>query len=159
MVFAVLFLFSGCGICTRIRSKKPIIINDRVKLEVKTEYITRLDTGYFRLPKIIMHNRTRDTSSKLENEFVITTAGISDGILTHTLETKDIDVPVIVPVTEKNTETKETHDTDVPIEIITEVEVEKPFSKFVKFQLWGFWILLSSNILLLIFKIKKKWKL
>lgn len=153
---ALVFILTGCGLCTKVRSRKPIVINDRVKLEVRTEYITRIDTGYFKLPKIVLHNRTRDTFSLLENEFAVSTASVSkDGQLSHTLETKDTPVPVLVPVTEKSTETKESHETQEPVVVVEEVEVEKPFSKFVKFQLWGFWILAGGNVLWLIIKYRK----
>jgi len=69
---------------------------DSTKVEVRTETVTVHDTAYVELPVIIEKVATLDTTSTLENKFARSEASVSAGILSHTLETKPVQLPVQV---------------------------------------------------------------
>ena len=83
-------LLSACGVA------RPVSESDNTKVEVKTVVETVHDTAYVELPVIIEKVATLDTTSTLENKFARSEASISAGILSHTLETKPVQLPVQV---------------------------------------------------------------
>lgn len=79
---------------------------------------------------------TRDSSSHLENSFAKSDAGIKDGMLYHTLESKpqDYKAEVLVPVRDTVIVTQ---DAETIIK-----EVEKKLNWWQRVRLDGFWVLL-----------------
>lgn len=127
---------------------------DSTRVEYRTEYIERIDTAYIEIPKIIEKVITRDTSSLIENEYAISRALIvSDGHLYHTLETKPAKAPIPVKTVTMVRDSIVYRDRDVLVE--KPVEVVKPLSNFVKFQILGFWTLLATAAVAVYLKIKK----
>lgn len=91
--FLPLLLLLGTFACSTVRQLPS---TDSTKVEVRTETVTVHDTAYVELPVIIEKVATLDTTSTLENKFARSEASVSAGILSHTLETKPVQLPVQV---------------------------------------------------------------
>lgn len=108
---------------------------------VRVEYRDRIihDSIPYEVPIEIEKVITRDTASHLENRFAVSDAVVSNGFLSHSLETKaqKIYVPYEVHVTDTLVFEKEAE-----IRTVT-VEVEKNLTWWQKFRLGAFWWLLG----------------
>ncbi|HOR77987.1 MAG TPA: hypothetical protein PLG04_04160 [Anaerolineaceae bacterium] len=91
--FLPMLLLLGAFACSTVRQLPS---TDSTKVEVRTETVTVHDTAYVELPVIIEKVATLDTTSTLENKFARSEASVSAGILSHTLETKPVQLPVQV---------------------------------------------------------------
>ncbi len=89
-ILALAILLSACGVA------RPVLESDNTKVEVKTVIETVVDTAYVELPVIVEKVATLDTASVLENKYAKSAASVSSGVLTHSLETKPVSVPVRV---------------------------------------------------------------
>lgn len=87
-----LMLFSSCG-TGRLASSQ---VADSTRVEVNTVTESIHDTIFIEIPVISERIVTRDTSSYLENSYAKSEASITDGFLSHSLETKPVKVPVQV---------------------------------------------------------------
>lgn len=88
--FALALCLSACGVA------RPIRESDNTKVEVKTVVERVVDTAYVELPVIVEKVATLDTTSVLENKYAKSSASVSGGVLTHSLETKPVREPVAV---------------------------------------------------------------
>ena len=79
--------------CSTVR---PLPTTDSTKVEVRYETKTVHDTAFVELPVIVERVATLDTASVLENKYAKSAASVSDGVLTHSLETKPVREPVSV---------------------------------------------------------------
>ena len=80
---------SACG------AVRPVIQpTDSTRVEVRYETRTVHDTAFVELPVIVERIATLDTLSQLENEYAKSDAIVSAGILSHSLETKPVKLPV-----------------------------------------------------------------
>lgn len=153
-IILLVVIITGCGV-TRIVSGTDNK-RDSVRVEYKTEYIERIDTAYVEIPKIVEKIIARDTTSLIENEYAISRASIlTGGHLYHTLETKPVKRPIAVKSVEVVRDSIVWRDHDVYVE--KPVEVVKPMSRFVKYQIAGFWILLLIVGVRLYIKFKSRW--
>ena len=91
--FLPLALLLAASACSTVRQLPS---TDSTKVEVRTETVTVHDTAYVELPVIIEKVATLDTASTLENKFARSEAIVSAGILSHSLETKPVQLPVQV---------------------------------------------------------------
>lgn len=69
---------------------------DNTRVEVRTRTETIHDTVFIEIPVISEKTMTRDTTSMLENPYAKSEAGITNGFLRHSLETKPVKLPVRV---------------------------------------------------------------
>jgi hypothetical protein len=79
--------------CSTVR---PLPATDSTKVEVRTETVIEKDTVYVELPRVVERVAVQDTTSHLENEFALSDAHISGGVLKHSLETKPVKMPAVV---------------------------------------------------------------
>ena len=79
--------------CSTVR---PLPTTDSTKVEVRTETVIEKDTVFVELPRVVERVAVQDTTSHLENEFAISDARISGGVLKHSLETKPVKMPAVV---------------------------------------------------------------
>ena len=88
----VLLLISGCS--------PKIIEHTKTEIEYRDRYVH--DTARIEIPVEVVKNVTMDTTSHLENTYAKSDAVVSDGVLSHSLESKPqiIKVPVEVRVTD-----------------------------------------------------------
>jgi len=91
--FILVLLSLLCVACGSIKQVTP---TERVVTETRIETVFETDTVFLEVPKIIERVVTQDTVSVLENEYARSSAVVSDGLLSHSLETKPVQQPVEV---------------------------------------------------------------
>ena len=90
----ILVLFSAlCVACATARQAAP---SEKIITETRVETVFQTDTVFLEVPKIVEKIVTADTVSVLENDFARSAAEVSDGLLSHSLETKPVKQPVEV---------------------------------------------------------------
>ena len=124
-----LVLFSAlCVACATARQAAP---SEKIITETRIETVYKTDTVLLEIPKIVEKVVTKDTVSSLENDYAKSQAVISDGLLTHSLETKPVQKPVEV-------QTKIVYRDSVIVKdnvIIQTVEVEKELTGWQTFKM------------------------
>lgn len=126
----------GLSACCPKHYQPQVVYRDSVRVEIRERLV--YDTVKVEVPKVVERIVTRDTSSHLENDWAMSDASVSDGFLSHSLETKPhtVYVPVAVPVHDTVIVEKEAQET------IIEKEVEKPLTWWQKARLGAFpWLL------------------
>ena len=128
------------------RSNKPATnsIEKHTNVSVRTEYI--YDTLYYQLPASEKSIVTKDTISTIQNEYNISTAILSNGLLYHNLVSKDIKIPIEVR------QEIITKDSIVYVDKIkTEtIEVEKPLTFFHRFVILFCFVVTIMGVVLFI---------
>ena len=114
------------ALCVSCGPARHASVSDSTRATVRevTRYVK--DTVYLELPAITERIVTRDTASRLENDYAVSEASVSGGYLSHSLATKPARTPV-------ETETREVvRDSIVFRDRLIEVpvEVEKPLSRW-----------------------------
>ena len=88
----LLFIFSAlCVACSVARQAAP---SENLSTRIEVVTVFEKDTVLVEIPQIVEKVQTMDTISFLENEFAKSSAEVSDGILSHSLETKPVQKPV-----------------------------------------------------------------
>lgn len=111
------------------------------RVEVRTERIFLTDTVRVEIPAQSEAVTTRDTVSRLENDYAVSTAAITaDGLLRHALATKpqELPVPVEVPVERTDSIAVKYVEKPVPVEVC--VPVERELTKWQRFKMDCFWV-------------------
>ena len=90
ILFSLLFLSVACSVTRQVTPR------EQTTVEVRTNTVYVPDTVYIELPRIVEKVQTLDTISVLENKYAKSAASVSDGVLTHNLETKPVKEPAIV---------------------------------------------------------------
>ena len=114
------------ALCVSCGPARHASVSDSTRATVRevTRYVK--DTVYLELPAITERIVTRDTASRLENDYAVSEASVSGGYLSHSLATKPARTPV-------ETETREVvRDSIVFRDRLIEVpvEVEKPLTRW-----------------------------
>ena len=114
------------ALCVSCGPARHASVSDSTRATVRevTRYVK--DTVYLELPAITERIVTRDTASRLENDYAVSEASVSGGYLSHSLATKPARTTV-------ETETREVvRDSIVFRDRLIEVpvEVEKPLSRW-----------------------------
>ena len=148
----ILVLFSL--LCVACGSIKQVTPTERVVTETRIETVFKTDTVLLEIPKIVEKVVTKDTVSALENDYAKSQAVISDGLLTHSLETKPVQKPVEV-------QTKIVYRDSVIVQdrVVTEIqEVEKELTGWQSFKMkmggWFLGILIILIVLLILYFVK-----
>lgn len=143
-IFFLLFLTACCP-----KHYPQIVYRDSIQVEIRERLVH--DTVSFEVPVIIDRNVTLDTASHLENEWAKSDAVISDGYLSHSLETKGRTVYIPVTTVVHDTVTVETHTQEAVVEKI----VEKPLTWWQRLRLRAFWPLLGAVLALVLWIYRK----
>ena len=114
------------ALCVSCGPARHASVSDSTRATVRevTRYVK--DTVYLELPAITERIVTRDTASRLENDYAVSEASVSGGYLSHSLATKPARTPV-------ETEAREVvRDSIVFRDRLVEVpvEVEKPLTRW-----------------------------
>lgn len=124
----LVFLSALCVACGTVKQAAP---SERHSTETRIETVFVTDTVLVEMPKIVERVETLDTVSVLDNELAHSTAKVSDGVLSHSLETKPVKKPVEVQ--------KEIVYRDSIVfrdrTIVETIEVERPLSGWQQFKL------------------------
>lgn len=127
-----------------------VVVQERVEVREHTEYIT--DTAYISVPDIREVIATRDSSSHLENEWAVSDAEVSSGVLTHSLSTK--------PNKHRIEYQKEVvyRDSLVYVTKVEEVQVEKALSWWegtkVKFGGWAMLVIVLMIVITVVIRFR-----
>ena len=138
-LFISLLLFVACGQMAKVTSSK------NTETEVRIERMVEYDTVFVSIPEISEKTMTADTASVLENKFSKSSAIISSGVLSHSLQTKPVKLPV-----EVKTETVYKDSLVYVDRIIREdVYIEKPLSGWqsAKMKIGGYSIALIAILI------------
>ena len=114
------------ALCVSCGPARHASVSDSTRVEVRevTHYVK--DTIYLELPVITERIVTRDTSSRLENDYAVSEASISGGYLSHSLATKPARTPVEAEAREVVRDSIVFRDRLIEVP----VEVEKPLSRW-----------------------------
>lgn len=128
----ILILAAFCGCAPQEKVKTVYVPQVRVVNVETTVYDT-----IFKAPLEQSHQErvTNDTTSTLSNQYATSTATVSDGVLTHTLDTKP-DAEVEVPVQYVDRIITKIDSISYPVEVEKIVEVERKPSAIERFLLW-----------------------
>ena len=129
-IFAISVMILGLSSCGAAKQAVPER-SDSTRVEVRTITQTVHDTAYIELPVFVERNVTRDTTSTLENPYAKSEASITDGLLSHSLQTKPTRQPVKI---EKEIVYRDSIVFRDRTETVT-VEVEKKLSKWQSFKM------------------------
>ena len=140
----ILVLFSAlCVACATARQAAP---SEKIITETRIETVFQTDTVFLEVPKIVEKIVTADTVSVLENDYAMSSASVSDGLLSHSLETKPVQLPVEV-------QTKIVYRDSVifkDVVVYETVEVEKELTGWQSFKMkMGGWFLGILSLLAL----------
>ena len=125
----LLFIFSAlCVACSVARQAAP---SEKLSTRVEVVTVFEKDTVLVEIPQIVDKVQTMDTISFLENEFAKSSAEVSDGILSHSLETKPVQKPVEIQKEIVYRDSVVFRDRTV----VETVEVEKPLSGWQQFKI------------------------
>ena len=144
MKYFILVLFSAlCVACATTRQAAP---SEKIITETRIETVFQTDTVFLEVPKIVEKIVTADTVSVLENDYAMSSASVSDGLLSHSLETKPVQQPVQV-------QTKIVYRDSVifkDVVVYETVEVEKELTGWQSFKMkMGGWFLGILSLLAL----------
>lgn len=129
-IFAISVMVLGLSSCGAAKHAAPER-SDSTRVEVRTITQTVHDTAYIELPVFVERNVTRDTTSTLENPYAKSEASITDGLLSHSLQTKPTRQPVKI---EKEIVYRDSIVFRDHTETVT-VEVEKELTKWQSFKM------------------------
>ena len=125
----ILVLFSAlCVACATTRQAAP---SEKIVTETRIETVYETDTLYLEVPKIVEKIVTVDTVSVLENDYALSSASVSDGLLSHSLETKPVQQPVEI-------QTKIVYRDSIifkDVVVYETLEVEKDLSRWQTFKM------------------------
>lgn len=129
-IFAISVMILGLSSCGAAKQAVPER-SDSTRVEVRTITQTIHDTAYIELPVFVERNVTKDTTSTLENPYAKSEASITDGLLSHSLQTKPTRQPVKI---EKEIVYRDSIVFRDRTETVT-VEVEKELTKWQSFKM------------------------
>lgn len=150
ILLAVILMISGCG----STKKLPVTVSQSDSVRIETRYIkyTERDTVYLEIPAQTAERTTRDSSSRLENDYAISDARINaDGTLFHDLKTKPQKKPV---PTEKQVERKDSI-VYVDKKVEVPVPVERELNWWEKTSIKLFPLSLTALLMVVVFIFRK----
>ncbi len=122
----------GCSPCREVMTSQ----RDSLSVELRTRYVTAIDTLHFEIPRLSERVVVRSDSSLLESDFARSEAILRpNGELYHTLETTPHSIE------QRHIYTHEVRDSIVyrdRVEVRT-IEVERKLSWWQRLQIKGFW--------------------
>lgn len=137
----IAFLLCSCG--TGRRVAPTVESADSVRTEVRTETVYRDSIVYVTLPEQSAERETRDSSSRLETDYAVSEARVDrDGVLHHSLRNKPLPVPQTIRVPTERRDSVVYRNRWYKVT----VPVERELSPWQKWQMRGFWVLVSAVV-------------
>lgn len=154
VIALLLFASFGCG--AKRRAEVTERVRDSIRTEVRYRTEWRRDTLYLDIPKQVAERTAKDTVSLLETDYALSVARIlPSGLLQHRLENKpqkrphEAQTPIIyrdsIVYRDRNSVRTETK------------EVRLPLTKWQRWQMRGFWLLLYVGGLWLGYRFRRLW--
>lgn len=145
-VIAVALILVGCCPCKQLATGTT----DSTRVEIRDRIVKVRDTVVVELPAERVEVITPDTTSTVQTSLATSTAIVSGGVLTHSIENKKTAIrkPAEVRVEVRDSIIYRDRQTTKV------VEVERELTAWQRFRLDGFWVLLSVVLLSVVLKLK-----
>lgn len=148
ILFLVMFMMVGCGICKRVQYVPVETKKDSVVVE---KIVERTDTVEIEVPGESVYVIRQD-SSYLETAVAISDAKIdSTGMLHHTLKNKDVNLKKEIVYKDKIIEKRVEVEKEVPVEVKVPVKYVPDYYKWINILFWCF---VGTGFIFVIFKMK-----
>lgn len=148
ILFLVMFLMMGCGICKR----QYIPVESKIDSIYIEKVVERTDTVEIEVPGEKVYVVAVD-SSHLETTVAISDAMIdSTGMLHHSLVNKDVNLKKEIVYKDKIIEKRVEVEKKVPVEVEVPVKYIPDYYKWINIL---FWCIVGTGIIFVIFKVKK----
>ena len=148
ILFLVMFMMVGCGICKRVQYVPVESKVDSIYIE---KVVERIDTVNIEVPGERVYVIATD-SSHLETAVAISDAKIdSTGMLHHSLENKDVELKKEIVYIDRIIEKKVEVEKEVPVEVKVPVKYIPNYYKWIHIL---FWCMIGTGLIFVIFKLK-----
>ena len=148
ILFLVMFLVMGCGICQRVQYVPVETKKDSVVIE---KVVERIDTVSIEIPGERVYVIKQD-SSHLETAVATSDAKIdSTGMLHHSLANKDVNLKKEIVYKDKIIEKRVEVEKEVPVEVEVPVKYVPDYYKWINII---FWCIVGTGLIFVIFKMK-----
>ena len=148
ILFLVMFLVMGCGICKRVQYVPVETSKDSIVIE---KVVERIDTVEVEVPGERVYVIKQD-SSHLETAVAISDAKIdSTGMLHHSLKNKDVNLKKEIVYKDKIIEKRVEVEKEVPVEVEVPVKYVPDYYKWINIL---FWCIVGTGLIFVIFKMR-----
>ena len=148
ILFLVMFLVMGCGICKRVQY---VPVETKIDSVIIEKIVERTDTVEIEVPGESVYVIKQD-SSHLETAVAISDAKIdSTGMLHHSLENKTVNLKKEIVYKDKIIEKRVEVEKEVPVEVEVPVKYVPDYYKWINIL---FWCMIGTGIIFVIFKLK-----
>ena len=149
ILFLVMFMMVGCGICKRVQYVPVETKKDSVVVE---KIVERIDTVEIEVPGERVYVVAVD-SSHLETAVATSDAKIdSTGMLHHNLVNKDVNLKKEIVYKDKIIEKRVEVEKEVPVEVKVPVKYVPDYYKRIHIL---FWCIVGTGLIFVIFKLKR----
>lgn len=148
ILFLVMFMMVGCGICKRVQYVPVETSKDSVVIE---KIVERTDTVNIEVPGESVYVIKQD-SSHLETAVAISDAKIdSTGMLHHNLVNKNVNLKKEIVYKDKIIEKRVEVEKEVPVEVEVPVRYVPDYYKWINIL---FWCIVGTGLIFVIFKMR-----
>ena len=148
ILFLVMFMMVGCGICKRVQYVPVETSKDSVVIE---KVVERIDTVSIEIPGERVYVVAVD-SSHLETAVATSDAKIdSTGMLHHSLKNKDVNLKKEIVYKDKIIEKRVEVEKEVPVEVKVPVKYVPDYYKWINII---FWCIVGTGLIFVIFKLR-----
>ena len=148
ILFLVMFLVMGCGICKRVQY---VPVETKIDSSVVEKIVERTDTVEIEVPGERVYVIKQD-SSHLETAVATSDAKIdSTGMLHHSLKNKDVNLKKEIVYKDKIIEKRVEVEKEVPVEVEVPVKYVPNYYKWIHKL---FWCIVGTGLIFVIFKVK-----
>ena len=148
ILFLVMFLVMGCGICKRVQYVPVETSKDSIVIE---KVVERIDTVEVEVPGERVYVIKQD-SSHLETAVATSDAKIdSTGMLHHSLKNKDVNLKKEIVYKDKIIEKRVEVEKEVPVEVKVPVKYVPDYYKWINII---FWCIVGTGLIFVIFKVR-----
>ena len=156
ILLVLMLILIGCGTRRKTLPSQSEVRRDSVYTKVVERVVYKRDTVRINVPKQVSVAQVKDSTSRLENDWAVSTAHVyANGTLWHELKTKAGPRPIETetPIVYRDSivyRDREVRKTEVR-------EVEKPLGKWQKRQIAGFWVLAVAGLGYVGIKTRRLW--
>lgn len=156
ILLVLMLILIGCGTRRKTLPSQSEVRRDSVYTKVVERVVYKRDTVRINVPKQVSVAQVKDSTSRLENDWAVSTAHVyANGTLWHELKTKAGPRPIETetPIVYRDSivyRDREVRKTEVR-------EVEKPLGKWQKRQIAGFWVLAVAGLGYVGIKTRRMW--
>ena len=149
ILFLVMFMMVGCGICKRVQY---VPVETKIDSVVIEKIVERIDTVEVEVPGERVYV-IKQNSSHLETAVATSDAKIdSTGMLHHSLENKDVNLKKEIVYKDKIIEKRVEVEKEVPVEVKVPVKYVPDYYKWINIL---FWCMIGTGLIFVIFRVKK----